>query len=147
MMVVEGETTVEEQVDYTHGVPENVYDNMPGTPTQDEVIYSVPDNEIVLTTEQSNIPIVEVSAFNSSLGIGQLVHHTRSKTKLLEEQAQQSTNENTSRPDTPHSEVSEASRPDSIGEIRGRRSSRSNKGQRAATPTEPVRSESRNSNR
>lgn len=120
---VEVDTSVmslEKAVDYTQGVPS--YDESPPTPTQDEAyICSVPDNEVILTTEQSSIPIVEVaSATPTSIGISQLSHMTRSRAKRLSEDKNPG-EPLSSRPSTPYSDISDASKSDSFGEIkRGR---------------------------
>ena len=92
----------EQDVDLAQGL--EFYDKSPATPTQDEHFeYSAPDNEVVLTTEQSSIPIYEVTAAPpSNLLLGQVPHMTRSQTKKM------STDEK-ARPDTPYSDISDGS--------------------------------------
>ncbi|XP_013390298.1 biorientation of chromosomes in cell division protein 1-like 1 [Lingula anatina] len=133
-----GEYTVADnnQTDYTQGL--GGYENMPGTPTQDEVEYSVPDNEVVLSAEQSNIPIVDVSAISTGLSIGHLITGARSKSD--DTSAPQ-------RPDTPRSVGSESSRAESTeGGVRRSRRVSSLKDE-PTTPLDTPRSDSRTSSR
>ncbi len=107
---VEVETEGSEQlVDYTQGIS---LDKGPATPTQDEKYeYSVSDNEVVISIDQ--VPFHREATASPTGGT------TRNKSKRLSEEKSQTS----SRPSTPHSDVSDRSLVESV-DSRGRRSLR-----------------------
>ena len=98
--------------DFTQGV--HMEPQSPSTPTQDEVEYSAPDNEVTVTTESAAIPVYDKSL---------LTHMTRSRSKQVQEDHTQGEQQSAGRPSTPFSDISDTSKT-SVGEVRGRRQGR-----------------------